>query len=146
MQSPVAPQNVWHSAESMPVDDEDIGPLVDEDDFVRTEEWFDRHGQKAVLLGRMVPIFRSLISIPAGTHRMPLGRFVLLTVVGSTIWNTVFIGAGYLLGEECHLVEEAAGWLQYAVVALGAAGFGWWLVRRVRRRRRRAGGSSSASP
>ena len=90
------------------------------------------------LLGRMVPLFRSLISIPAGTQRMPLGRFVLLTVVGSAIWNTVFVLAGYLLGHEWHRVEEAAGWLQYAVVAAVVAVGAWWVVRRLRRRRTQA--------
>ncbi|RYJ01620.1 MAG: DedA family protein, partial [Actinomycetales bacterium] len=62
-------------------------PLVEERDFVRTEEWFARHGEKAVFFGRMVPLFRSLISIPAGINRMPLARFLVLTTVGSAIWN-----------------------------------------------------------
>ncbi|MBX4334444.1 VTT domain-containing protein, partial [Mycobacterium tuberculosis] len=53
-------------------------PLVDLYDLDRTEAWFDRHGRKAVFFGRMVPIFRSLISIPAGIERMPFGLFVLL--------------------------------------------------------------------
>lgn len=120
-------------------------PLVDERDFARTEAWFDRHGQKAVFLGRMVPLFRSLISIPAGTQRMPFGRFLMLTLAGSAIWNTVFVLGGYLLGEEWHRIEQAAGWLQYAVVAAVLAAGAWWLVLRVRRRRS-GGGGSSAGP
>ena len=62
-------------------------PLVDLYDLDRTEAWFDRHGRKAVFFGRMVPIFRSLISIPAGIERMPFGLFVLLSGLGSLIWN-----------------------------------------------------------
>lgn len=117
-------------------------PLVNEEDFQRTEEWFARHGRKAVFLGRMLPLFRSLISVPAGIQRMPLVEFLVLTTVGSAIWNTIFIGGGYLLGEEWHRIEEAAGWLQWVVVALVLSGTTWWLVRRIRARR----GGRSATP
>ena len=118
-------------------------PLVEARDFVRTEEWFARHGRKAVLLGRMLPLFRSLISVPAGIQRMPLATFVVLTTVGSAIWNTAFILGGYLLGHEWHRVEAVAGWLQWVVVAVVVLAGGWWVVRRVRSRR---AGGSSASP
>lgn len=118
-------------------------PLVEARDFVRTEEWFARHGRKAVLLGRMLPIFRSLISVPAGVQRMPLATFVVLTTVGSAIWNTTFILGGYLLGHEWHRVEAAAGWLQWVVLAVVGGALAWFVVRRVRSRRR---GGSSASP
>ncbi len=74
-------------------------PLVKVSDIERTEAWFLRHGTKAVLFGRMIPIFRSLISVPAGVERMPLPVFLGLTTLGSAIWNTVFVLAGYALGE-----------------------------------------------
>ncbi|HET7326494.1 MAG TPA: DedA family protein [Nocardioidaceae bacterium] len=80
-------------------------PLVKLDDVTKSEEWFARHGGKAVFFGRMVPIFRSFISIPAGIERMPLLRFLLLTTAGSLIWNTIFVLAGYTLGENWHQVE-----------------------------------------
>ncbi|MEU8149723.1 DedA family protein [Nonomuraea sp. NPDC048901] len=80
-------------------------PLVKVSDIEKTEAWFLKHGQKAVFFGRMIPIFRSLISIPAGVERMPLLTFTLLTTVGSLIWNTVFVLAGYYLGENWSLVE-----------------------------------------
>lgn len=73
-------------------------PLVKASDLDRTEQWFERHGTKAVFIGRMVPIFRSLISIPAGVERMPLPVFALLTTLGSLVWNTVLVMAGYWLG------------------------------------------------
>lgn len=72
-------------------------PLVKVSDLERTEQWFARHGTKAVLLGRMVPVFRSLISVPAGVERMPLPTFVALTTAGSLLWNTVLVMAGYWL-------------------------------------------------
>src|SRR5699024_4676063 len=83
-------------------------PLVDIDDIERTELWFMKYGYWTVFLGRMVPIFRSLISIPAGIERMNLWLFTLFTAVGSLIWNTIFILAGYLLGTNFHLVAEYA--------------------------------------
>ncbi|MCF6472694.1 DedA family protein [Nonomuraea sp. MG754425] len=80
-------------------------PLVKISDIEKTEAWFQRHGRKTVFFGRMIPIFRSLISIPAGVERMPLPIFTLLTTAGSLIWNTIFVMAGYYLGESWHLVE-----------------------------------------
>lgn len=113
-------------------------PLVEQHDFERTEQWFARHGRKAVFFGRMVPLFRSLISVPAGVDRMPLWQFVALTTAGSAIWNTTFVLAGYLLGHEWHRVEPVVGWLQYVVIAAVALWAGRWIVRRVRHRRRTA--------
>src|SRR6185312_15720785 len=63
-------------------------PLVDLEDVDKVEAWFSRHGYKAVFFGRMIPIFRSLISIPAGIERMPVRTFLLYTTLGSLIWNT----------------------------------------------------------
>jgi len=114
-------------------------PLLHVDDVDRTVAWFGRHGGKAVFFGRMLPIFRSLISIPAGVVRMPLWRFGLLTLAGSFVWNTVFVLSGYLLGEQWHIVEEYAGILQYVVIAAAAAALVWFAVARVRRLRGRQG-------
>lgn len=107
-------------------------PLVKLSDVERAEAWFDRHGSKAVFFGRMIPIFRSLISIPAGIERMPLLRFGLLTAVGSGIWNTLFVGAGYLLGENWGVVERYAGIFSKAVLAVVAAAVIAFVVVRVR--------------
>lgn len=109
-------------------------PLVKVDDVVRAEAWFDRHGSKAVFFGRMIPIFRSMISIPAGVERMPLTRFVLLTAAGSGIWNTLFIGAGYLLGENWGMVEQYAGIVSKTVLAIVAAAVVAFVIVRLRQR------------
>ncbi|MGW1377864.1 DedA family protein [Streptomyces sp. NPDC002446] len=94
-------------------------PLVKVSDIEKTEHWFQRHGTKAVFFGRMIPLFRSLISIPAGIERMPIPLFVTLTTLGSLIWNTVFVLAGYLLGERW---EEVTGFVDvYSQVVLAAA-------------------------
>ncbi|MFJ2134808.1 DedA family protein [Streptomyces sp. NPDC087845] len=101
-------------------------PLVRSSDLERTEQWFAEHGTKAVLLGRMVPVFRSLISVPAGVERMSLPLFVTLTALGSLLWNTVLVMAGYWLGDRWNLVETYVGVLSKAVVVLvlvAAAGY-----------------------
>jgi membrane protein DedA with SNARE-associated domain len=110
-------------------------PLVDVSDVDKTEEWFKKHGSKAVFFGRMLPIFRSLISIPAGIERMPVWKFALLTTAGSLIWNTIFILAGFWLGEQWHIVEQYADILKYVVIAVVVAAVGWFVISRVRKHR-----------
>ncbi|MFE1771338.1 DedA family protein [Streptomyces sp. NPDC059008] len=116
-------------------------PLVKVSDIEKTERWFQRHGTKAVFFGRMIPLFRSLISIPAGIERMPIPVFLALTTLGSLIWNTIFVLAGYLLGERW---EEVTGFVDVyskavlAAAALAVAAFvSVWVSRRgpgIRRR------------
>jgi membrane protein DedA with SNARE-associated domain len=110
-------------------------PLVKVSDVDRAEAWFDRHGAKAVLFGRMIPLFRSFVSLPAGIQRMPLPRFLLYTAAGSAMWNVLFVLAGYLLGENWHIVEQYAGTFQVLVGVLAALALVWFVVARVRRRR-----------
>ncbi|MFD1213383.1 DedA family protein [Arthrobacter sp. GCM10027362] len=110
-------------------------PLVDVADVDRTEAWFGRHGAKAVFFGRMVPVFRSLISIPAGIERMPIWKFLLLTTAGSLIWNTIFVLSGFYLGENWHIVERYADVFQKIVIAVVAVAVVVWVLARLARRR-----------
>ncbi|GAA1139576.1 DedA family protein [Ornithinicoccus hortensis] len=110
-------------------------PLTNMNDLDRTEAWFERHGRKAVFFGRMIPIFRSLISIPAGVERMPVLTFTVLTLAGSLVWNSIFVFAGYHLGERWHLVEDYAGIFQKVVIVVVVLLLAWWLVNRLRSRR-----------
>lgn len=121
-------------------------PLIKLSDVDRTEEWFLRHGVKAVFFGRMIPIFRSLISIPAGVERMPVLTFAVYTTLGSLIWNTTFVMAGYLLGDNWHLVEGYAGVLQKVVIVASVAAAGWFVVSRIIRARRGAPAADPAPP
>ncbi|SDR95317.1 membrane protein DedA, SNARE-associated domain [Actinopolymorpha singaporensis] len=109
-------------------------PLVKVSDVDRTEEWFLRHGRSTVFFGRMVPLFRSLISIPAGVERMPLVLFVPLTAAGSALWNSALILAGYFLGEHWSLVEVYVGMFSKAIVAVGALAVAAFVVVRLLRR------------
>ncbi|MFJ8545898.1 DedA family protein [Streptomyces sp. NPDC093586] len=109
-------------------------PLVKASDLERTEEWFARHGTKAVFLGRMVPLFRSLISVPAGLERMPLPAFLTLTALGGLVWNTVLVMSGYWLGDQWDTVEGYIGVLSKAVLVLVAAALVFYVVVRLRSR------------
>ncbi|GAB2614327.1 DedA family protein [Kribbella endophytica] len=112
-------------------------PLVKLEDFDKAEQWFHRHGQKAVLIGRVVPVVRSLISIPAGVERMPPARFLLLTAGGSLVWNSALIVAGYFLGQNWQVVQSSVGVFQWVVVAAAVAAVTWFVVAKVRSRRGR---------
>lgn len=93
-------------------------PLMRPEDFDKAEGWFHRHGPASVFFGRMVPVVRSLISIPAGVARMNILLFLLLTTAGSLIWNSIFVVGGYLLGGQWHRIEAVAGWFSNAVVGV----------------------------
>lgn len=110
-------------------------PLVKLSDLDKTEAWFAKHGKKTVFFGRFIPIFRSLISIPAGIERMPPLIFGLLTLVGSLIWNTIFVMAGYTLGENWSSVEPYVGWFQNIVIVVVVVAVLWWVIHRVRENR-----------
>ncbi|WP_459646064.1 DedA family protein [Kineococcus sp. NUM-3379] len=114
-------------------------PLMDADDLHRATDWFERHASTAVFTGRFIPGVRSFISLPAGTSRMPLLRFGLLTLAGSALWNAALIGLGLALGTQYRVVEEYSSWLDYAVYAVLAL----LVVRGVRRRRRRRAARAS---
>lgn len=120
-------------------------PLMKLSDIDKTEAWFARHGAKTVFLGRMVPIFRSLISIPAGVERMPIATFLLYTTLGSLIWNTVFVMAGYLLGENWHAVESYVGTFQNVVITVGALAVGYFVISRLIKMRRK-GSATDGKP
>jgi membrane protein DedA with SNARE-associated domain len=102
----------------------------------RAERWFDRHGDAAVFWSRMVPVVRSFIAIPAGVARMPLGRYALLTFLGTLPWCFGFAGAGYALGPSWEEFHDNSRYADYVIVALLVLGAGYviWRIRRARRR------------
>jgi membrane protein DedA with SNARE-associated domain len=110
-------------------------PLMEVEDLDRAESWFDRHGGAAVLIGRCVPVVRSLVSIPAGLERMPVPRFLLYTLIGSTVWNTGLVVAGYVLGSQWEDVGRYSDWINYAVYAAIAFVVVRFVVTGLRRRR-----------
>ena len=102
------------------------------------ERWFRRRGSLMVLVGRCIPGVRSLVALPAGVLRISRGRYVVLTIIGSTVWNAVLIGAGYVLGTQWERVADVLGPLSAPALVLAAlAGAGVLLWRALRRRRAR---------
>jgi membrane protein DedA with SNARE-associated domain len=87
-------------------------------DLKRTMDWFERHGGLLVLFGRMFPIIRSLVSIPAGLVKMGLAKFYLFSSLGIITWNTIWITIGLTLGENWKQGEEFAQVLDYLVYGI----------------------------
>jgi membrane protein DedA with SNARE-associated domain len=83
----------------------------------RAERWFDRWGNVGVLVGRVTPVVRSFVSIPAGVFEMPLGAYSLYTLVGSAVWAFAIAGAGYGLGSSYESFNHGFRYAEYAVVA-----------------------------
>lgn len=108
---------------------------VKESDMVRAEEWFDRRSNVAVLVGRCVPLIRSLVSIPAGFRRMRFVPFVILTAVGSAVWNVALIGAGAALGDQWDVVGDYVGILQWLVIVVIVAVVIRFAVQRIQSKR-----------
>lgn len=111
-------------------------PLVDADDLTRADRWFERYGRWAVLFGRMVPVVRSLVSVPAGADRMPMGQFLALTALGSGIWNTVFVGLGYALGSRWQQIDRYSTWFDLGLLTVFGLAVAGWVTGRIRRRPR----------
>jgi membrane protein DedA with SNARE-associated domain len=116
-------------------------PLVDARDLDRSERWFERYGSHAVFFGRMMPVVRSLVSIPAGAERMPLPRFLALTTAGSGLWNALFIGLGFTLGDQWQDVEQYGRWFDGAILATFAVMIAVWIIKRLRTRAKTSGRS-----
>jgi len=103
-------------------------PLVETEDVDKTFDWFARHGRSAVFFGRMVPIVRSFVSVPAGVVKMPLPQFLLFTAAGSLLWNSLLIGLGVAAGD---FVQANLQYLDYVVVAAAVGFVGWFVYRKV---------------
>ena len=104
-------------------------------DLDRAERWFERWGSAAVFFGRMVPLVRTFVSYPAGISRMPMGRFLLFSALGSLPWNAALIGAGYVVGENYPQIEAALKPFEYVIYAVVLAlvayfAFRWWRAKR----------------
>ena len=115
---------------------------VKQTDLLRAEAWFDRRSFVAVLVGRCVPLIRSIVSIPAGFRRMKLTSFILLTAVGSAVWNIALIGAGAILGDQWERVGEYVGVFQWLVIAAILLLLVWFVYSKLQNRRRQNGAAN----
>ncbi|WP_339094800.1 DedA family protein [Deinococcus sp. VB343] len=101
-------------------------------DIRKADDWFDRHGNKAVLFGRMVPGIRSLLSLPAGMSEMPLPKFLIYSAIGSALWSAALAYAGYALGENYDRVEQYVGPASKIILGVVVVGAIVWFIRRKR--------------
>jgi membrane protein DedA with SNARE-associated domain len=115
---------------------------LDERKLDRAERWFDRWGDWGVFLGRVTPVVRSFVSIPAGVFEAKLGRYTALTLLGSAIWCFAFAAAGYAAGESWEDFHHAFRYFEYVVAAAIIALAAWLVWRHLRKRRRLAEESS----
>ncbi|HSI97282.1 MAG TPA: DedA family protein [Gaiellaceae bacterium] len=111
----------------------------------RAERWFERWEDYAVFLGRLTPVIRSFISVPAGIFEAPLVRYTLLTLAGSAIWCFAFAGAGFAAGDRWEDFHHGFRYFEYVVAAVIVAGVGWIALRYVKRRRRRVAEDSAGA-
>jgi membrane protein DedA with SNARE-associated domain len=110
--------------------------LLTHKDLDAAERWFEKYGSISVLIGRILPVVRSAISVPAGIAEMKRGRFMVLTVIGSFAWVTLLASLGYAAGENWHRVSKdfhaAQTPMIIVIVLLLVWGF-WQRLRSVRR-------------
>lgn len=111
---------------------------LDKEKLDRAERWFERWEDWAVFLGRLTPVVRSFVSVPAGVMEVPFVRYTLLTLAGSAIWCFAFAGAGYVAGESWEDFHHAFRYFDYLVAAAVIGGSAWLALRYRRRRRERA--------
>ncbi len=100
-------------------------------DLDRVDEWFESWGATAVLICRMIPGVRTLISVPAGFADMPVGRFSLFTAIGTVLWTALLAGLGWWLGDQYSNLAKPLGWVSTGVIVLM---FGWWIWRLIAQR------------
>jgi membrane protein DedA with SNARE-associated domain len=105
---------------------------LSQENLGRAERWFDRWGDLAVLVGRVTPVIRSFISIPAGIFKTPFVRYALLTAIGSAIWAFAFAGIGWAAGRSYKRFHHDFGYVEYAFVAAILILLALWIYRRLR--------------
>jgi membrane protein DedA with SNARE-associated domain len=119
---------------------------LDAEKLARADAWFERYGDWAVLIGRVTPVVRSFVAIPAGVARMALGRYTVFTALGSAIWCFALAGVGWALGSSWESFHSGFRFADYAVAAVVVAGVAYFIVRRRNTRRRRAAEQSAELP
>jgi membrane protein DedA with SNARE-associated domain len=108
---------------------------ISAEDIEKSVNWFEKHGVKAVLFGRLVPGIRTLISIPAGISKMPIIPFLIYSTIGTIGWITLLTYAGYFLGQNYPLVEKYIDVISKVVVVALLMAIAWFVIKRLRRQK-----------
>ncbi|MCG7378959.1 DedA family protein [Paenibacillus sp. ACRSA] len=110
---------------------------IKKEDIYRVDAWFDKYGMWTVLFCRMIPLVRSLISIPAGMSNMKFGLFVLFTTIGTFVWNIILVSVGAALGASWESIlsfMDVYSLVIYIILAILIVGFIIWWIKRSRAR------------
>ena len=105
--------------------------ITSAEDLERGRQLFQRHGSWIVAVARCFPVIRSVVSLPAGIIRMPLPRFILLTALGSGVWNATFLAAGWLLADKWQQIDRYSQPIGTAVTIALAIGLAWLIWRKL---------------
>jgi membrane protein DedA with SNARE-associated domain len=108
--------------------------LLNQEHLEKTEKFFQKYGNKTVFISRFIPIVRHLISLPAGFAKMNFSHFILYTVIGAGMWNTILAVAGYYLGKRWTMIKEYTIYFDYIVLALIVAFVGYFIYKRFKKR------------
>lgn len=120
--------------------------LLREHELDRAHDWFERRGELAVFVSRLLPVIRTFISLPAGVARMNFWKFTLYTFLGCLPWTFALTWAGVLLGENWETFLRYGDPISWAIAAITLAVVAWWLIRRIRARRAERQGGEPVSP
>ena len=117
--------------------DSKIGKLLmlSSEKIKKSEKFFNDHGKTSTFIGRLIPVVRHLISIPAGLSKMNYLNFILYTALGAGIWNVILAGLGYLAGENRDLINKYSHELSYVFVIIGAILLVWLILKSVRKKK-----------
>lgn len=105
--------------------------LLDLGDLKKAEDWFEKKGEKTIFIGRLIPVVRHLISIPAGIGRMNLHKFMLFTAIGASFWNMFLAYLGYLLGQNWPKIRHYTEPISILVFVLLAGGFSYFIYHHI---------------
>ncbi len=109
--------------------------LISSDDIDMADRFFAKYGNFSTFIGRMLPVVRTFISLPAGVARVPKVPFLIYSFVGSVIWTFLLAFLGMKLGENWNTLRERFHWFDTAIIILILAGGTWWVWRHFRRSR-----------
>lgn len=107
--------------------------LVDKEELDNGEKWFVKYGHSIAFFSRLLPIVRTFISFPAGISKVPLGKFLLYTFLGSLIWSYALGWVGYKMGENWENIETYWRKFDYLIVGIILVAFVWWIIRKVKK-------------
>lgn len=120
--------------------------LLREHELDRAHDWFERRGELAVFVSRLLPVIRTFISLPAGVARMNFWKFTLYTFLGCLPWTFALTWAGYLLGDNWETFLRYGEPITWAIAVITLTAIGWWVIRRIRARRAEERAEEPATP